>query len=109
MRTRLLIVAACLLAVTSGPASAQGSSSRKPAAPTEVGGKTLDQWLQAIRSQDPSVRETALKAIPYFGEAARTAAPQLTARVEDPDAACRVYAALALSYLADAITGDDAA
>jgi hypothetical protein len=109
MRTRLLIVAVCLLAVTSGPAPAQGSSSRKPAAPTEVGGKTLDQWLQATRSQDPSVRETALRAIPYFGEAARAAAPQLTARVEDPDAACRVYAALALSYLAGALTGDDAA
>lgn len=110
MRCRMLILAACLLALTYGPAGAQsGSSSSKPSDPTEIGGKSLKQWIAEIESKDPSVRETAIRAVPYFGKPAKAAAPPLTHVVRnDPDASCRVHAALTLAALADYITGEDA-
>jgi hypothetical protein len=110
MRCRTLILAGCLLALAYQPAGAQSSgSSSKSTEPTEIGGKSVRQWMQEIESKDPSVRETAIRALPYFGKAAKVAAEPLTRVVRhDPDAACRVHAALALAALADYITGDEA-
>jgi len=99
----MLIVAAALLAVAAGPALADKPSPGKPPAPDKIGGKTLEQWIEKITARgDPSVRETAIRAVPYFGKSARAAAPALLLVLQnDPDVACRVYAAMSLSTLAN--------
>ncbi len=109
MRSRLVIVAACLFAVAAGPAFAQSPSPRKPPAPEKVGGKTLEQWVEESKRGDPSLRETAARALPYFGESARAAVPALLALIQnDPDVACRVNACLALARVAEHV-GDEPA
>src|SRR4051812_24020294 len=74
----------------SRPAAAQVS---------EVGGKTLSQWIADLNHQDPSVREEAIRAVTQFGSEASRAVPQLIARLRDVDASPRAKAALALSII----------
>jgi HEAT repeat protein len=65
--------------------------------PTEVGGKTLAQWVAELKHSDPSVRENAIKAIPHFGTAAADVVPQLIDRCHDMADACpRVRAVVVL-------------
>ncbi len=103
MRCHRLIVAAALLAVAAGPALAdKPSPGKRPPPPEKIGGKTLEQWIKEITHRDPGVRETAVRAVPYFGEPAVAATPELLKVLgNDPDAACRVYAAISLSGLAE--------
>jgi HEAT repeat protein len=111
MRFRLLIAAAILLAAARAPLFAQGpSSSEKPSTPPKAGGKTLKQWVEEIKHPDPARRETAIRTVLYFGKAAAQEAPPslITILENDRDAACRVYAALTLSGLADNISSDAA-
>jgi HEAT repeat protein len=109
MCSRLLIVTACLLAVAAGPAFAQNPPSRKPPPPEKVAGKTLEQWVRDLERADPSVREAAARALPYFGDSARVAVPTLLAVLQnDSDVACRVYACLALSAVADDVGDKEA-
>jgi HEAT repeat protein len=112
---RLPFAAAALLAVAAGPILAQTPASEKhpekPSAAKKVAGKTLDQWVKEITDgRDPGRRETAIRAVAYFGKSAvPEAVKPLLARVQrDPDTACRVYAALTLSGLASHIEGDAA-
>jgi HEAT repeat protein len=90
-------------------ASTKPSTTMTP--PTEIGGKALKQWIEDIKSPDPSVRETAIRAVPHFGKAARAAGPALiqVLKKNDKDAACRVHAAIALSALASAGCVEDVA
>jgi HEAT repeat protein len=109
MCCRILTVAACLLVVTGGPAPAQtGSSERTSRPPSEIGGKTLEQWIAEIKHHDPGVRQNAMRAVPFFGEPAKKAVPALLIILKDTDASCRVHAALSLSALADYVSGDEA-
>jgi HEAT repeat protein len=115
MRYRLSILAMGLLALASAPAVCQTSgssekSTSKPKWPTEIGGKSLEQWVKEIKNQDPSVRETAMRAVPFFGPPAgkEVVKPLSDILRNDKDASCRVHAALTLSALAEYITGDDA-
>ncbi len=89
-----------------------GTTSEKPVTPSEVGGKSLAQWIAEIKSNpDPSVQETAMKVVPYFGSKAGAAAPALIARLRDqerPDIACRAHAILALSAIAEYVSDEDA-
>lgn len=62
----------------------------------EVGGKTLKQWLQELKSLDPYVNETAIRAIVQFGKEAREATPLLIAKVNDADVGVAANAILAL-------------
>src|SRR4051794_35876527 len=76
--------------------SAPGADTKAPDAKsldvkkiTEVGGKSLDQWVeetQPRKNPDPYVRETALRAIAQFGPDGRKALPALVARLADTDA-----------------------
>jgi hypothetical protein len=113
MRFRLLLAAAALLVVAAGPALARepSSASEKPAAPTKVAGKTLEQWVAEVKHGDPGRREAAIRIVPYFKEAAaREAVPALlTVLKNDPDASCKVHAALTLTGLAGHVKGADAA
>jgi HEAT repeat protein len=70
-------------------------------APTEVGGKTIDQWIKEIGHQDPSVREHAIKMVVMFGPNARRAIPALVKQVRQlNDLSPQANAIIALSVLA---------
>ncbi|MCI0459375.1 MAG: HEAT repeat domain-containing protein [Gemmataceae bacterium] len=64
-----------LLALGAGTAAAQDKGKGKKEEPdkqklptiTDVGGKNLDQWLQAIASKDRSISSSAVKTILLFG------------------------------------------
>jgi HEAT repeat protein len=113
----MLILAACVLAAVAQPAPTQSkpadkdkpASPQKPAPPEVLGGKTLEQWIgQITNGHDPSVRETAIRTVPFFGKPAKAAVPALLKVVEnDPDASCRVHACLSLYALAEHITDAD--
>ncbi len=103
MRSRVLCVGLCALALAlaDGRAGAQtkpgsSSSSSSPPPPTDIGGKTLKQWIQDMKSLDASIRENAIRTVPYFGKAGRDAVPTLINLTRDPDASCRLNAMLSL-------------
>jgi hypothetical protein len=48
--------------------------------PSEVGGKTLDQWIKQLQHADASKRAQAIMAIPHFGPASSAAVPRLLER-----------------------------
>jgi len=87
-------------------------SAAKPAAVKEIAGKTLEDWIKdIIKNPDPSVQETAMQAVPYFGKPARAARKALVERLRDqehPDVACKAHAILALAAIAEHLNGDDA-
>ena len=84
---RPLVLAATLvaLALPSAGLTAQktrGKSKDKPAptTPTQIGGKTLDEWIQDMANKDPSKAERAIRTIPHFDpERAAKALPALVA------------------------------
>jgi HEAT repeat protein len=91
---------------------APGGTPPKRNDPTEIGGRTLDQWVKEIKNPDPSVQEMAMRVVPYFGKKAGSAAPVLIARLKDTsnrDIACRAHAVLALAAIADEVSDEEAA
>jgi HEAT repeat protein len=66
---------------------------------TVVGGKTLHEHIKALSDPDPSVRNHALRCIPYYGEAAGVAVPDVVKRLKDVDASCHVSAIMALKIM----------
>ena len=64
-----------------------------------VGGKTLDQWMDDLKSKDPSVREIAISNLKLYGSGARPAVPAITRAIGDPDHAIRVNAIIALGII----------
>jgi HEAT repeat protein len=77
----------------------QSSQSTSPT-PTEVGGKTMTQWMTELKNSDPSTRAQAILNLVAFGEAARDAVPLILDRCHDPEASPRVKAVLALKFIA---------
>jgi len=60
------------------------NSSANSSAPTQMGGKTLDEWIRLIDSPDPSVREHAIRIAMLFPPAsARRAIPALVRQVNN--------------------------
>ena len=70
-----------------------------PPAVSEVGGKTLAQWIRDLERPDPSDREEAVRAITLFGPAASEAVPELVKRLHDSDASPRCKAVIALGFI----------
>jgi HEAT repeat protein len=64
--------------------------------PSEVGGKTLSQWMNDLQSADPSKRGMAIQMVIQFGEAATPAVPLLLNRTQDRDVSLRTKAIIAL-------------
>jgi HEAT repeat protein len=81
---------------TESPMSTSPGSTSPSTPPSEVGGKTLSQWVAELKHSDPSVRETAIKAMPHFGTAAADVVPQILDRLHDGDACPRVRAVVIL-------------
>jgi HEAT repeat protein len=73
------------------------------------GGKNLDQWIQDLKSKDPSIQENAIATIALYGPVARDAVPELIKLSRSPDSSIRVNVAIALGQIgfddADAESG----
>jgi HEAT repeat protein len=76
----------------------------KITANSKLDGKTLGEWVADIKSTDPSVQRTALKAVVYYGRLARNeAVPAIISVLKNrdraPEASIKVYGALALGLI----------
>jgi len=68
--------------------------------PSQVAGKTLDQWIKEIEDQDPSHRSMAIDMVLQFGPNAKKAIPTLVRQVkQSPDVAPKAHAMYALEQL----------
>ncbi len=76
MHRGITLVAALIAALAwATPAAAQFQDGKEP---TEVGGRTFEQWTKDITHKDPSKREVALRAVLSFGpEKAYEAVPAM--------------------------------
>jgi HEAT repeat protein len=64
------------------------------------GGKNLDQWIQDLKSKDPSVKENAIATLKLYGTVAREATPILATKcLVDNDVSVRVNAAISLGFI----------
>jgi HEAT repeat protein len=98
----------CVLALA-GALSAQNTITTQPTKTgdspsttstiTEVGGRTLSQWMADLKHPDASTRSQAITNIIGFGEAGADAVPLLIDRCKDRDASPRVKAVLALKLM----------
>src|SRR5262245_10969041 len=91
----------CLLAGLAWLAAASPvSADPKPTAPpSEVEGKTLNEWKAELKHPDPGNREYAIRAITLFGPASPEVVTLLLDRCLDRDMSPRVRAVQALGIL----------
>jgi HEAT repeat protein len=97
---RYLVLSVVTAALAAGPLRADNKD-------VKLRGKSLGQWVEEIKSRDPSVAETAMKAVAKYGKDAQdTAGPALIARLakgdekyDNRDPAVRCNAALAISAI----------
>lgn len=75
--------------------------------PTDVGGKSLEQWIKAFSDYDISTRDQAIRSVVMFGKDARKAVHGLIGQLSSPDVGVRANAASALGTLAPVIVEDD--
>lgn len=75
----------------------------KPKWPADINGRTLQDYIKDLTNPDPMVRELALKTIPGFGPAARTAGRPIIQRLgiaeDDPGVKITAYSTLATMYV----------
>jgi hypothetical protein len=71
--------------------------------PDAVAGKSLEDWIKDLKNRDPSVRESALRTLPQFGNTARKAAHEIIdlANNDSLDVSLRVNACIALMSLSE--------
>ena len=94
-----LALAAALFGVGGADPLPMSPTLTTPPVVTEVGGKTLAEWMRDLTNADPSVREEAILAISLFGPSASKAVPDLLKRLHDNDASPRSKAAIALGFI----------
>jgi HEAT repeat protein len=88
---RAILITLALLA----PSFAQAQQPEQPKYPTEVGGKSLSQWLVLLKDNDPSVREDAIRAVVLFGPVTGDTLSIMLERLVDFDAGPRSTAVTA--------------
>lgn len=102
MRIGLTLIAALALV---GPVGAQ-EKDKEVKEPTEIGGRSLSEWIKDINHKDPSKREVAIRTVLNFGpEKAYQAVPALLAELKKHtpergiDGSLRVNLAIALGSI----------
>lgn len=83
---RAVAVSLCGLSLSVGTVRAQPgpvTPSSSAAIPSQIAGKTLDEWVKQIDNPDPSVREQAIRTVVLFGPSARRAIPALVRQVNN--------------------------
>jgi HEAT repeat protein len=93
------VVAVCGLLLVAASASSQSTKDKKDRFPTEIGGRSFEQWMADLHDRyDPTVRQTAIRTVIQFKpESVKKAVPSLTAALKESDASLRNDAAVALS------------
>ncbi len=101
MHTSLAPLAAALLAVAVPPPLPQTTTVRTEGDQTviEVGGRTLQRWLDDFKHPDASVRAEAIEKVAQFGKDASRAVPHIVERLQDADSSPRIKAAVALGTI----------
>lgn len=86
-----------VLALSMGLATlASMAADTKDSKVTDVGGKSLEQWIKDLNNLDPQIRESAVQTIVQFGKDAREAVPSIITKMNDPDAGVATSAIIAL-------------
>src|SRR6476646_2024508 len=100
MLTRVLGLCAVLLMVVAslGSAQAKPARSKEPVAD----GRTLSQWVADLKAESPQTRNAAAYEIAGMGPAAAAAVPDLIKALDDPVAAVRFPATVALMEIGPA-------
>jgi hypothetical protein len=100
MLTRVLGLWAVLLVV----AASMGSAQSKPARSKEpvADGRALSQWVADLKAESPQTRNAAAYEIAGMGPAAAAAVPDLIKALDDPVAAVRFPATVALMEIGPA-------
>jgi HEAT repeat protein len=100
MLSRVLRLYVALVTVVAAGASAQS----KPAQPKEpvADGKSLSQWVADLKAESPQTRNAAAYEIAGMGPAAAAAVPALIKALDDPVAAVRFPATVALMEIGPA-------
>jgi hypothetical protein len=100
MLTRVIGLCAVLLMVVSslGSAQAKPARSKEPVAD----GRTLSQWVADLKAESPQTRNAAAYEIAGMGPAAAPAVPDLIKALDDPVAAVRFPATVALMEIGPA-------
>jgi HEAT repeat protein len=83
--------------VASAPAQPKPPTPFYP--PSEIDGKSLSQWLNELKNNDPSVREEAIRAVVLFGPPDSATITALLDRLVDRDGAPRARAIMALAVM----------
>ncbi len=98
----LLVVGA--LAIPGSPFNMlDGFIVRRNWGPPQYDGRTLDEWMVDIKSNDLTTRLSAIKAIGGMGESAAQALPELAKlMISDPDVDTRIESSLSISKMAPA-------
>jgi hypothetical protein len=108
MRFHLLILIPIFACIAGLPL--RGADEKKPpemSPPSEIGGKSLKQWIAEIKESDPSVIENAIRTLIHFGSAGRDAGPALIERLDHKDSSIRVNACIVLGLLNSALHKED--
>ncbi|HMF13329.1 MAG TPA: HEAT repeat domain-containing protein [Gemmataceae bacterium] len=108
--SRRSLLAAALVATCAGSAGAQqgqpGTLVNQPKLrstedmPTHLGGKSVTQWIEEIKSRDPSRRENAIRTVVML-KGSEAAVPALLGCIDpaDPDVSPRAHAIMALGAI----------
>jgi HEAT repeat protein len=108
MRYILPTIAATLVLLAGAPALAQKDKADKPAAKNKkaekdvvLGGKNLKQWIEELRSRDPSIRELAIQTVGMYGQAAQDAGAvgDVLENLNSRDVSLRASAIITLSQI----------
>lgn len=99
--TLALVVALAAFGVTTPHCAAQPGKKPEETKKTSelIAGKSLDQWIDDLKSKDPYVRERAIAMLKLYGIAARPAIPAIIKTIGDSDVALRVNAIIALGMI----------
>jgi vesicle coat complex subunit len=98
----VLSILSCLALVAALPAQNPAPGMPKETSPpTQIAGRSLDEWIKLLGDADPSNRDAAVRIIPLFGKPAEAKAiPKITSLVvNDPDATVRVNALICVTTI----------
>lgn len=102
MNDRLRVVAAVVLLLPAGHegrGQAPKEVAKSESVPSEVAGRTFDQWKADLKHPDPSVRSEAILTLLQFGAPSSEVIQLLIDRSHDRDASPRVKAIILLTML----------
>lgn len=113
MRTDALAIILFLFGFLAAPATGQPPKEKPKDNPKDVptkpaqelsrgssfGGKNLDQWMQDLKSKDPSTQENAIQTLKLYGHVAQEAVPELLKLTGHRDVSIRVNTAIALGVI----------